>query len=64
MEALLGRDKDGLVFRVLEALDQVPIVAKAAGSSQQEPQDQDSWDRERNGSCFSGAQVLCLPYSG
>lgn len=61
MEALLGCDQDRLVFGVLEALDQVLIVAKAAGSSQQEPQDQDSWGRERNGGCLSGALYPALP---
>lgn len=58
VEALLGRDKDGLIFRVLEALDQVLIGGKAAGSSQQEPQDEDSWGRERNEGCISRVQTL------
>lgn len=58
VEALLGCNNDGLVLRVLEALGQVLMVAKAAGSSQQQPQDQDSWSRERNGGCLSGAQVF------
>lgn len=57
-EALLGCDNNGLIGRVLEAAGQVFRVAEAAGSSQQEPEDQDSWGRERNGGWLSGAQVL------
>ena len=60
MEALLGCDKDRLIFRVLETLSQVLIVAKAAGSGQQKPQDQDSWGRERNGGWGSVPCPTCL----
>lgn len=61
---LPGCDEEGLVFRVLEALAQVLIVAKAAGGNQQELQDQDSWSGERKGGCLSGAQLGTPPYPG
>lgn len=64
MESLLCCDKDGLIFGVLEALGQVLKVAKAAGSSQEEPQDQDSCGGEGNQRLILGPRLCILPYLG
>lgn len=58
MEPILGYEKQGLIIRILETLENVLKRGKAAGDGQQDPPNKDSWGQRKQRGGLPGAKAL------